>query len=364
MELLTEVGKDLMRLLYYSDTGNEALDEFVFNSSWMMEIAAIIGVLILILANPRLREHKRTEDRFLFAECILVIAMNLLDLSLIPMVESDAKWTQYAFEISLTVNEALYMLIILQWLVFVDYSLYRSMDHIRRRYGHAVLPIIILTVFDILESVCVFMPGVNPFLHTMGKAAMYYLKFFIELGYIVTAIYIVKKHDRESREPKFLRLEAFIIPFILGLLVRFYDSSMMALGIILTYGAVKRRDRFINHATGFYNVDFFKYLGAYRDKKKYRGESVVVLSAPENAEGMALLLNKMKPGSSSVIDKGDGKFFLFAENLRESAASMISSTFKEEAQKSDPPFTPEITVVRRREDESAAGFADRVLNLP
>ncbi|MBQ7261693.1 MAG: hypothetical protein IJR19_10080, partial [Lachnospiraceae bacterium] len=77
MELLTEVGKDLMRLLYYSDTGNEALDEFVYNSSWMMEIAAIIGVLILILANPRLREHKRTEDRFLFAECILVIAMNL-----------------------------------------------------------------------------------------------------------------------------------------------------------------------------------------------------------------------------------------------------------------------------------------------
>ena len=329
-----------------------------------MEIAAVIGVIILILANPRLKEHKRTEDRYLFTECILVIAMNLLDLSLIPMVVSDAGWTQYAFEISLTINEMLYMMIILQWLVFVDYSLYRSRDHIRRRYRHAVLPIIILTALDIIQSIFVFAPGVDPFLHSVGALVLYYLKFIIELSYIATAIYLVKKHDKESREPKFLRLEAFIIPFVIGVLFRFYDSPMMALGIILTYGAVKRRDSFINQDTGFYNVDFFRYLGAYRDKKKYRGESVIVMSSPEHAGKLALLLQKMGPGKGSVIDKGDGQFFLFAENLRESAASMISSTFKEEAQKSDPPFTPEISLIRRREDESASGFAERVLCPP
>ncbi|MCR4654868.1 MAG: hypothetical protein K5770_01340 [Lachnospiraceae bacterium] len=170
-----------------------------------------------------------------------------------------------------------------------------------------------------------------------------------------------KTEFRESREPKFIRLGAFIIPFVLGVLFRFYDASLMALGIILTYGVVKRRDRFLNPDTGFYNTDFLKYLGTYRDKKNYSGECVIALSAPSDPEGLARILHEMGPQNGLVIDKGDGEFLLFAEDLRESAARMAQRTFKEAAGMWEPPFSVETSVVKRREDETASAFAKKLL---
>ena len=112
--------KYALSLLTYSDTGNEAIDEFIWLSSTWLEIAAIIGIAILIARNEPLRSHRRHEDRFIFFSCILVMLQNILQLLLIPLVEIDAGWAVFVFYASLTLIEALYLFNVLQWLVFVD----------------------------------------------------------------------------------------------------------------------------------------------------------------------------------------------------------------------------------------------------
>ena len=267
MEMIRQTAEGLLGLLSYSNSGYETVDSFVWTSSWLLDIAAIAGVTAFILLNPELREHKRTDDRLLFFECVLVICMNLLDVLLIPLTGSSQAWTGYAFVVSLTVIELLCLMIILQWLVFVDYSLYRSIDHIRRRYTHAVIPVVVLFILDLIQNVVLFGQKDAPeIMHVLARM-IYFGERTVEMCYIVMAILLVKKHSRERREPRFIRLEAFIIPFVLGMLFRFYDGALISLGIILTYGAVVRRDRFLNSDTGFYNRDFLDHYGAYRDKR-------------------------------------------------------------------------------------------------
>ena len=69
--------------LLYDNTGNDVIDSFIWYSSLFLEIAAVIGVLLLIFFNKPLQKRKRTQDRLIFWECILVLCQNLVDLSLI-----------------------------------------------------------------------------------------------------------------------------------------------------------------------------------------------------------------------------------------------------------------------------------------
>ncbi|SCY39053.1 hypothetical protein SAMN02910292_01559 [Lachnospiraceae bacterium XBB2008] len=342
MDRVSEILRILYELITYSETGNDFVDVFVYHSSWIMELAGLVGLIVMIFRNPRLKKHERTEDRYLFYECIMVIVILILQLSLIPLVYSDSMIAYYAFVAALTVNEVLYMFIILQWLVFVDYSLYRSKDHIRRRYKHAAIPIIILAVIDILQSFLAFYTDALLYGWTTLLGILQYIKLAIELTYIVIAIVLERKHSKESREPRFLRLEAFIIPFIFGVLIRFYDSAMLALGIILTYSAVKLRDRYIDSDSGLYNGEYLEYLRKYRKGLGESKEYGLSVEAKGHGKEMASLLKELLPAGVSVFSLGDDTFYLISETSKKSAMKMTAMMIEDSVESSDAPYDVQI----------------------
>ena len=345
MSKMPEFIKIIVNLILYSPSNNDLVDEIVYHSSWIMEIIAIVGIIIMILRNPSLKEHKRTEDRFLFYECILVIAMNLIKLSFIPIVCIDSVVGDVAFYVTLTLFEVLYLLILLQWLVFVDYNLYRSMDHIRRRYKHAILPIIIVTLLDIAETV--FIVFGNSYEHWyMLSYVVYILKIVIELGYILIAVFLDRKHYRETKEPKFLRLQAFIIPFFLGTYFRYYDAQMMALGIILTYRAIKRRDRYIDNDTGLYNGDYLDYLRDFRGKKGDSVEYGISIEAKGHGSEIAPLLKELCPPNINLFALSDDRFYMLSETTKESALNMTADMIKDAIEASDIHCSASVDVVK------------------
>ena len=343
MDRLSEIIRMVIATISYDLTGNELVDEIIYHSSWIMELAGLVGLMVMIFGNPRLKKHERTEDRYLFYECIMVIVILILQLSLIPLVYSDSLIAYYAFIFALTVNEILYMFIILQWLVFVDYSLYRSKDHIRRRDRHAAIPLIVLAFVDILQSIAVFYPDALMY-YSWANLPSYlqYIKLAIELAYIVIAIVLERKHSKESREPRFLRLEAFIIPFLFGVLVRFYDSAMLALGIILTYSAVKRRDRYIDYDSGLYNGEYLDYLRQFRKELGESKEYGLLVEAKGHGKEMATLLKELLPAGISVFSLGEDTFYLISETSKKSAMKMTAMMIEDSVESSDAPYDVQI----------------------
>ena len=359
---MTQYLRYVFMLLMYMDTGNKAIDDFVYNSSTIMEILSVIGVVWLVAKNENIRTGKRPEDRFIFWQCAMVTTQNVLQLLLIPLSEAKGRWADFAFYGSITVAEMLYLFNVLQWLVFVDYCLYRSMDHIRRRYRHAALPVVGVLVLDIIHTLVAV-----KIIH-IGEADIYLKmlmetgKIAIEISYILTAIYIERKHAKESREPQFLRLEAFIIPFLFGALFRYYDASMMGFGIILTYQAVKRRDAFLDPKTDFYNRDFLLYLARYRDRKKYPPMSAIGFYVPGHGDALSELLGEVKPEHCSVAAYEKDRFLLLNDELTPSAEKMAVSLVTEECKLLAPPFEPEAFIAKQGKEESAEAFINRLLN--
>lgn len=359
-EFFLDAGATLFNLMTKSETEYEWLDEFVNRSSDTLLIAAFLGLLMFVILNGNLRKHERTEDRFIFAECILMLCSLFSEILYSMSWYINQRWANYLIFTLPTVVELFYMLTIMQWMVFVDYCLYHSRDHIRRRYKLALIPILVVEVTDALQSFVIYgMGGVtDPML-----AFTYYLQFikvFVELLYIITAVKLVTVYERESREPAFLRLDAFIIPFVLGCFFRYYSGPLMVLGIILTYLAAIRRDRYLDPDTGLFNRDYLDFLGKYRDRKNYGGGNGILIEAPGHGEDMAALLTELRPADSYVFILNKDRFLLLSESLKGSAVKMAVMTITEETENSEKPYTPVITSVSREKDESAGMFLKRL----
>ncbi|MBR4515497.1 MAG: hypothetical protein IKO61_11495 [Lachnospiraceae bacterium] len=339
MDKISEFFRILGRLISASQTDNEAVDNFVFTSAEYLEYVAFVGVLLLLLFNPKLRKHKSAEDRCMFYECVLVIGILFLSIGTGLIVEFGLPMFFFNVNNISSIMEILYLLILVQWLVCVDYSLFRSRDHIKRRYKHAVIPVIVLVVLEeahvwVIEHVDSISEGYLDIV----SGVLYYLKIVIELSYIVTAVILEKKHFKETKEPRFLRLEAFGIPFILGVLFRFYDASLIALGIILTYKAMKRRDRYIDGQTGFYNRDYLDYLREYRRKLGDTKEGGIYIEAKGHRDEMAELISEIKPVNIDVFALDSDSFYLRSDTDRKSALLMIAMTIDEAVRQSDEPY--------------------------
>ena len=354
------IGGIFLNLLLLSETGNPVIDDIIWNKSNILRVIAIAALLVFILINPELRKRKRPEDRIIFSECILALLLLLTDLFYNLSFLSEYNLKYY---VTPSVIEFLYLMTVLRWVIFVDYSLFHSPDHVKRRYTHAVLPVCIVMSADLFQSFLYYgTDGDRNIIMRIGDV-LQVCKMAVALYFIITAVRLVTVHGREFREPKFIRLSAFIVPFILGCLFRFFASSFMALGIILTYGAVKRRDRFLDRDTLFYSRDFLSYVSKYRDYKEYAGGCGILIRAAGHGQDMAGVLRESIPADINVYALGNDSFLLLTEAVRGSAVRMISMTITDAAESSEDPYTPEIITERRGEEESAAAFAERLLNM-
>ncbi len=347
----------LISLLFYLDPDDPAVSQFIEYFAIFLEIVAVIGVGVMVLVNEPLRTRKRPQDRLIFWECVLVSVMNVLYLLMFPLVNHEAEWVTSAFIISLAVYETLYVLVILQWLICVDYSLYHSMDHIRIRYKYAAVPVLIVLILHIIHSLFAFEIVDGGIWGYYAQYVLIILKRVVECGYIIIAIRLVHDYEKERREPRFLRLDVFIIPFVLGVLFRVFDGPLVALGVILTYVVMKRRDKYIDTETGLFNAEYLDCISAYWDKKGITDTNAMILSAPGNGEKLAKILQDIRIADCFMIRRDEDRFVILTGKLRSSAVKMVEMTLLEEAQQSDTPFVPEISSLEREKGQKTVEFA-------
>ena len=354
----------LLDSLMYQVTGDEIFDEIVYWTSFYFEIIAAVGAFLVIVCNKPVRKRLRTQDRLIFWECVLVICENCLQLSMVPLSYVEDWRGDVGFFIAWTLNEVLYLLIVLQWLVCVDYSLYHSKDHLRMHYRKAATPIVFVAIMEVIHNAVYFygIYGDEKALEwtIIGQRVLYLLKLAIEAGYIVTAIYLVKRHSKERKEPRFIRVGAFIIPFLFGVLFRFYDASFAGIGVILTYAPMRRRDKLIDFGTGLYKKEYLDHVCKFWDKKGYKGGSALLINARGNGASMAQILSNIDIPDCFIIQMGDERFLMITGFLRDSAFTMAEQMIKEAAMEEEPAFEPKILKLRRSEEQTMTEFAVKI----
>ena len=358
--MMSQFFEYVFQTLMYHQTGNDAIDAFVYFSSFFMELAAVAGVVIIVLKDESLRKRRRGIDRLVFWACVLVFIQNVLEISLVPIVNNWAPWLKPVYNTLLVINEALYLAIILQWLICVDYSLNHSMDHIRRRYRHAAYPIIVVTALYIIDWAMIAWKYKRGESYEGVEYVIHVLVVAVEIAYILTAVVLVKRHGKERREPRFLRLEAFIIPFVIGVLIRFYDAPMLGFGIIFTYAAMSRRDKYIDIKTDFYNSGFLDCISEYWDKNGYTDASAILAATPGHEDEMAGILSKIGIQDCYIIKLENGCFVLVSHKVGRSALQMTEGLLKDAAQETVPSFKVDTRAMNRTEGQTMKEFAGEI----
>ena len=360
MATVKEIIKYILLSLMYETTGNVVVDDFIYYSSYYLEWVAAIGVVLLVLFNEPLRKRQGTLNTLFFWECVLVFLQNAVDISLIPLLEIDTYWSITLFDIFLVLNEFLYISIVFQWLVCVDYSLFRSKDHLRMRYRYAAIPIFVVTVLQIIRDLAYLDIIDLPIWHDMDEYFVFTIKLIVEFGYIMTAVNMVMKYEKERREPRFLQISAFIVPFVIGALFRFYDAPFAGIGVIITYLILKRRNKYLDRRTGFFTDNFLDYLGKHWDKKGFKDAQALILSAPGRDVAMTEILSDIDIQDCFIIRRGNGEYVMFTGALRDSAVKMTKQMLTEAAGEFDEPFEIKMESLRRGEGQSMAEFAGQI----
>ena len=345
-----------------------------------VETAAIIIIAALLLTDRHLIRRDTAEAKMIFFIAILNVAGSVINmLSTVYdfnfYAKPGEKWfVLHAFILSLLccIKEMMSVGIIAGWNLFIDYGIYRSNDHVIKKYKRIQIPCAVLSLLFILLYV-VFDSYIK-----YGGAAVSVMNGFtslcLVLQFVLTAnaCHIVLSAKKRRKPPSFLRLDVFIVPVVLGYILNLmpvintadYRSICLAIAVVLTWRSVLNRYRYVDPYTGFFNRDFLTSMNEYMEKSGYPNGSGVYFTAPGKGAELIPILDSLKPQDAEIFSLGEDEYLLMAGPQKESVIKLLIKTIRLKASLEEGSMDIGTAYAIREKEESTGAFTDRLLKLP
>ncbi len=236
-----------------------------------------LALLISLLVSNILTHQRRNYDDKLFMVLILIfMAANIIE----PLTFiSDGRPGAFFRFINLWGTVYLYTANIvsgLVWCMYVDFKLYKDMDHLKRN-----LPL--YSIFPTMGAIALIVNLIHPYLFMVDENNVFvrlkwcwimYAMIFMAVG---IAIWIYYNYRRIHGKVSFFPVWIFMIPVIAGSLVQgfIYGISTAwpaaAIGVSALHISLQNQKSFIDPLTGLYNRLFLEHTLAVAGGMKYYG---------------------------------------------------------------------------------------------
>ncbi len=354
------------------------------NTKYIIEfcLAAVssLGILSLLFLSRPLKESRHPEDRMFRRLCwTLLIYVLTYVLQYWQRIYKPLPYYSIFAHLALYLSDFVMLFLCMQWLIFVDLAVNRSPEGARRRYRFVWVPLLVMVLllavgYALLLNVHAgtLETGSVPVLadkqYMTWSWIYYYVVLFIFIAYLLSAYRIVRFYHSERKEPLFLRLDVFIIPWIIAFIVQnipgFYlviDVPCAAISLFLTYFSMRNRYRYMDYDTEMYNEDFLSYFENYAEKSGLTGGCAMSFTTSWDPKKFADNLMQYKPERSLSIRMKDGRFIIIASMNKRSAVKCFMDLIIETAKNADSDAEIKTENWFREKDESCHGFAERVL---
>lgn len=320
--------------------------------------------------------ENRTKRNMFFVMCGLAILENALSVIndiIYITVDIMYRFTDMIFLqilqlVDAFLSESSATVLILLWMLFVDFCVYKSQGHIKKRYP----PYYILAGTGMLISgfsmICtlIMLPAPSVWIFVLGIIETFIILPVIQLIFAVRAYLIVTGYQRERRPPLFLRLDVFIIPVLAGCIVgnvlqSSFASLGFAIGLLLTWRIQGNRSRYMDQNSGFYTQDFLRVMYDHLEKRGYLNGKGVIFSAPGRTAELVNAVKQLENDNSELFLLEDGKVLITTGEQKEEAMELIIRFVQACVLANDPPFKVRSEIIERGEGESAAVFTDRII---
>lgn len=317
---------------YYSEYASVARIDIVFDLITILIIAMLMVQII--------RRKHNTREVFMFRRiliCNLIMAVCGIAEDAQLLYRTLDRNALAGVYISAAFVEIFTLVLVAQWLLFVEFTLHQSMDIIKRRYPVVMIPFFVAIA---LQLICILL--ILPFGGTPEHSDIANL--FNTISYIIMFFYMIVSYIVLCRErglnkiPQYIRVTPTIICMLAGIIIDWFLTEYrtqeigFAIGLLFADYYMFRRLSFIDPETGFFNRKYLPVLEKAAGKKKIEGGTVFRFHAPVDSGKMAAIIRAWEPYSSRVVTMGDGTFLVFAEALREDLAENFISHVRENAQ--------------------------------
>jgi hypothetical protein len=325
---------------------NSANEILTFNRNIIINVIALIliGSMAIWAATNK---HKVREMRMFMRMCVLTAIISICDIvyyeEMLRMGTNEGTplifWSWVLIDVSS-------LLLVGQWLLFVEYSLHQSNDVIKRDYKYIMIPFWIAVAFIACSRLFYngFFIGMLPeqYQETYGNIGWYIttiLKWIakgIMAFYYIFAYYLVLKEKKRVKIPNYVVITPTVICFVFGMYFdRNYLSRVQSIfftvGLFLIWFFIFRRFAFMDPETGFFTEKYLKVLYHYYDQDKDKGCSIISFTPRGDSLKMASILKEWIPEDSSTVRLNNGKFLVVSEALDRSMANRYMSLITEDA---------------------------------
>ncbi len=346
-------------------------------SFYIIEISTIMIAVLLLATGLAVRKSGNRElDRVLQITLFVGLLSGLTLFfeyylsTLAGPLNSYSVWlTAFISAILSCAREFLTLLIIVFWNMFVDYSMYKSYDHVRKKLKKSLILVSLVSgIFTVLYATAqVYSPIFN--LPVIIWNTFYILSLVIQVLYVINAIWIVWSGKNMRKPPTFLRLDLFLIPIAVGytlyLIPGVPDIRNLSYAVAagLTFITLMKRGRYVDAVTGFYNKTFLRSMNEYMEKHGYPNGTGVYFKAKANGAKLIPVLENLKPSDAEIFFIGENEYLLMSGPQKESVLKLLIKTVKLKAAAEDSSLEIDTAYAIREKEETAEDFTKRLLEL-
>jgi len=346
------------------------IDLIDFHVTLFFNVMACILTAGLLILSRQLRSRE-IGVRLFVCLCICNIVESVISILVYASLELPDSIYVESFLLFYTLEEIISLCHVFVWLMYVDYLLYRSADHLKRRWVAFAIPVAILILLVILRGILFFVPSISDLFFEFINTAAGEVVTVLEIVYMVVSVVFIYRYRKNTGRLVLFRISPFIIPIIIGLLIStFTDYSVRALGysigLINLYFSMIDIWKYEDSEHKCYNRAYMEKIREYAgDKKKDYGGALVFEVGGDIVPLMGII-DKELPKEVEVLKFGNDRLVAFLEgvnhNLLDSVSFMIEDDVGEyEDENAGEPIDMRINRVIRKKDESALAFVDRVV---
>ena len=279
----------------------------------VMAVLLLVGLVVI----SKESDKKDPATGIFGSMCLGVVLIAVGNAVRAAMQGQSYAWVIPAALAAQTVAELALLFTVYQWMLYVDYKLYGSRDHLKRKYKGFFIPIVILALMLIVNCPTGFIFSMTGDA-VLKPAFVYYILIGIEFLYLIFSIISVAVYLAKGGKRKFFSITPVLVPVILGTVVDLTTSYSagalgLAVGLVFMYFSLAHAWRFGDGKSGFYNKNFLSYLE--ENGKDYLG--VVAFKAAGHTDRLEEIIKGELPQDSVIIHYDEKRYLFFTETDRE-----------------------------------------------
>ena len=322
--------------------------------SCYVDAASLLVMILLLILSKDLRYRKSISLRIFYILSLCVTANCIFPFLYNAMYMQTAPWCHTAAVLAKTLRECVVLVIVILWIVFVDYKLNGEKNWHEVKFRLIFLPfagLLILLIVNLFTGI-VFTYSAN---NLIEPKPLLYMIFAIEFAYFALSAFMVRQYDRKSMKIRFLHVSPMILSILLASgtqLFAPYDIGILGyvIGIVLLCFSVIGEYRFVDEESGVYNRGYLTYLFDMAMAGKNNLRSVLIMEPGGDLRAGYAILHNTLHRDYDVFRLEKKKFLVFFGTDSKSELQLLTTHLEEAVAKhnSECPGEQVVMAVRSR----------------